>query len=697
MENYFKNTLIEPQFSFINSRQDIQLDNLPIISANMDTITDGWMANTMGKLKAFGCLHRFWSIQENINELKKVTQPIKYASIGLGAAELDRAKALYDSGATHLVLDVAHGAQISVVKQIKELQQLTRHSNIIVGNFATSKTIDDFKYHLGNKNVFGWKIGIGNGCFAAGTRILMANGTYKNIEQISIHDKVINKDGKVVEVIGTKFSGYKKVNKYKNNNFYLNTFCTPDHQHWVGDLSKIKTPFKNGGLSKVLDKKTKKKESKFKWSQISDINNSVLLMPKHIQFELPVTFKHNMSQYYQSRRSFSGRKKINDLIPSYELGYLLGTFLGDGHSSGLCSFKERPETYKTSSARTYWYFGLNEQNVALKVSLFLQQVFGVKCKIQIQKNIIVVKNSNNFIARFFEQFGKKQNKKLSDNLLCDNKEYLMGLFEGLIDSDGHYGKDGRIQFGNTSGFLIELFMFLHKKIKGYYPSVSTRIPTTGNLKNINIKNCKELYSCRSVKQSDKQLTNDYQIIRIYNTEKYDIEVPTYDIEVDCPTHSFIANNAIVHNSFCTTRYKTGVGNFQLQAIEECRVFHKEIIIADGGVKTPGDIAIALAAGADYVMTGSMFAGAAETPGEIVYVDNNPMKKYRGSASKESYEVQGKASVWRTPEGISSLVPYKGPVGDILKDIEGGLRSSFSYVGATNLKEFKIKANLIYRK
>jgi IMP dehydrogenase len=130
------------------------------------------------------------------------------------------------------------------------------------------------------------------------------------------------------------------------------------------------------------------------------------------------------------------------------------------------------------------------------------------------------------------------------------------------------------------------------------------------------------------------------------------------------------------------------------------------IIADGGMDSVGDIAKALGAGAHMVMSGSFFAGTDESPGEVVYMNRGVVlpegsttdptcyigaltkhKKYRGSASKESYEVQNKIAKHRAPEGDSTLIPYKGPVADILQEIEGGLRSSFTYTGSRTLEEF----------
>ena len=144
-------------------------------------------------------------------------------------------------------------------------------------------------------------------------------------------------------------------------------------------------------------------------------------------------------------------------------------------------------------------------------------------------------------------------------------------------------------------------------------------------------------------------------------------------------------------SACLTRVQTGCGVPQLSAvIDSIAINPNTNIISDGGKKHPGDIAKALAVGAKAVMLGSMLAGVDEGPGEIV---NSHYKQYRGSASQESYEAQGKMAKWRTFEGDSFLVPYKGSIADVLQNIEGGLRSSLTYVGAKNLEEFREKAEM----
>jgi len=144
-------------------------------------------------------------------------------------------------------------------------------------------------------------------------------------------------------------------------------------------------------------------------------------------------------------------------------------------------------------------------------------------------------------------------------------------------------------------------------------------------------------------------------------------------------------------SVCTTRTIAGVGVPQLSAILECAAFAEESnipIIADGGIRHSGDVAKAIAAGANVVMIGNLFAGTEETPGETFFLNNKQFKRYRGQASFGS---NGDRYV---KEGIDGVVPAKGPVAPILGQIQAGLRSSMSYVGARTIDEFQIKAKFV---
>lgn len=147
-------------------------------------------------------------------------------------------------------------------------------------------------------------------------------------------------------------------------------------------------------------------------------------------------------------------------------------------------------------------------------------------------------------------------------------------------------------------------------------------------------------------------------------------------------------------SVCTTRIKTGFGIPMLTSIEECARVDRSII-ADGGIKTSGDIVKALAFGADYVMIGSMLSGGRYTPGEVIQTPEGPRKQYRGMASLEVQEqYRGGMPKWKTAEGVATTVPYHENDEAILNDIIGGLRSGLTYAGAATIKELQRKLNFV---
>ena len=144
-------------------------------------------------------------------------------------------------------------------------------------------------------------------------------------------------------------------------------------------------------------------------------------------------------------------------------------------------------------------------------------------------------------------------------------------------------------------------------------------------------------------------------------------------------------------SMCTTRIITGAGVPQLTAIALCAEAAESYgvpVIADGGIRTSGDMVKAFAAGAHVIMLGSMLSGTIETPGDIV----NGKKQYRGMASKKAQiSWRGDMPQGMAPEGESTFVTVKGHVSDVIHELTGGIRSGMSYVNATSIEEVKIKA------
>ena len=147
-------------------------------------------------------------------------------------------------------------------------------------------------------------------------------------------------------------------------------------------------------------------------------------------------------------------------------------------------------------------------------------------------------------------------------------------------------------------------------------------------------------------------------------------------------------------SICSTRMVTGHGVPTFQSILDCAQTTYDVkIIADGGIKTTGDMVKAFAAGADFVILGSMLAGTRETPGEVFLGKaGKKYKVYRGMASTAAQNAwRGKSSI---PEGVSTTVPFRGGVKSLLQNIAGGIRSGLSYSGARNLAELRSKASFV---
>ena len=186
----------------------------------------------------------------------------------------------------------------------------------------------------------------------------------------------------------------------------------------------------------------------------------------------------------------------------------------------------------------------------------------------------------------------------------------------------------------------------------------------------------------------------------------------------CPNHVILAGNVVTGEmveelilsgadivkvgigpgSVCTTRVKTGVGYPQLSAIIECADAAHGLggqIVGDGGCTCPGDGAKACGGGADFVMLGGMLAAHEECGGEIVEVDGEPFMKFYGMSSASAMDKHaGGVAEYRASEGKTVLLPYRGPVENTVRDILGGVRSTCTYVGASQLKELTKRTTFI---
>ncbi len=610
---------------------------------------------------------------------------------------LERAEALVAVGVDVIILDIAHAHSDLVIQRVKELKK-TFSIDVMVGNIATASAARD----LIEAGADGLKVGIGPGCFVGGTRILMANGMYKDIKEICIGDRVINIEGKPVMVKRAFCTGVRSVMKVRNSIFYEDTYVTSDHNFFVGDLnnSSVLTLQSKGYVALLkAQSKTQPKISKYKWKEVKDLKQDALLMPRNIFFELEKNFNILLKKRTNGNWRTGYTYEIDkSLLPNYDLGYIFGTFLGDGHAH-VASFKG------SHVGAVTWTFNRLEQEIAQKLVSCIFRVFDKKCSIKEEEKIIEVMFYYKPFADFLVAFGKRENKALPQQYFIDHMDYLRGIFDGLVDSDGHIEKEGRIGFTNTSKQLIELFGVLNYLLTGIFPNAGKKNISVGLFKGVQLNNFKQPYISKVNMSGVKRLTKDYQAVKLLECNETSLQLKVYDLEIDCPTHSFIANNMIVHNSSCTTRIIAGAGVPQLTAILDVCSIAKQYnvpVCADGGLKYPGDVSKAIAAGASSIFSGSFFAGTDEAPGMILIKDGKRYKKYMGSASydsnherKESIEgikVKNKLDVF--VEGVAILVDYKGAVEEVIKNILKGLQSGMSYCGAYTILEMQENAEFI---
>jgi IMP dehydrogenase len=191
-------------------------------------------------------------------------------------------------------------------------------------------------------------------------------------------------------------------------------------------------------------------------------------------------------------------------------------------------------------------------------------------------------------------------------------------------------------------------------------------------------------------------------------EAFDVQLVAGNIVTAEATEALIdagadgVRSGVGPGSICTTRVVAGVGVPQVTAVYDCAQVASRYgvpVIADGGISSSGDIAKALAAGADTVMLGSMLAGTDESPGDVVLYQGERFKEYRGMGSLGAMKARGfskdryyqgdvEDSDLLVPQGIEGRVPYKGPLSSVLNQIDGGVRQAMGYCGAPTIEALK---------
>ena len=616
------------------------------------------------------------------------------AAVGVGEDAYKRARTLIDAGVDFVVVDTAHGHSQGVLDMVARLKKDTK-VDVIGGNIATRAAAQA----LIDAGADAIKVGVGPGCFAAGTRVLMADGTYKDIEKVQAGDRVITGDGRATTVVKAWCTGVREVVAVRHVASGVETYATADHRYLVGDLSSVSAAtVASRGYANVLEKPTRLGGSKIGWQEIGSAVPAALLMPRTVQFELPEHLRIDLRDYAVREDKL---ERYNVVIEeSEDLGYLLGFFLGDGHAF-------LNNNGKSDIGRVSFYVGSHETEVRERLLDAVERVVGVRPVLGDDKRGVQHLHLYSFQwAKLLAACGKRDEKHLPAEWLCSDPAYLRGLLQGLIDSDGHVDGGGRLCFRNTSRALSELFGVLCLLVHGSLPNVVREAASAGGLVGVSDANCKPSYKSRLNVTHEKRQLAEHSVVKLMSVRETGLSVPVYDIEVEDESHSFIADNAIVHNSICTTRVVAGVGVPQVSAIFEASRAARAAgvpVIGDGGLQYSGDIGKAIAAGADTVMLGSLLAGVEESPGDLVFINGKQYKSYRGMGSLGAMQSRGQGRSYSkdryfqddvlsddklVPEGIEGQVPYRGALAAVAHQLVGGLRAGMGYCGARTIAELQ---------
>lgn len=649
--------LLVPKYSDISSRQLVNLSvdyckgfsfALPFVPSNMRDIMSLDMARSFYERKSLSIFHRFATFEEQLDWLKEIKtweNGTNYVGFSVGVKDEDYSKVdvLVESGAKIINVDVAHGHSAQCIKMTRYIAEKYPHVLLISGNVST-----------GEGSVALWsagadivKVGIGQGCFAAGTKVLMSNGQYKNIEDVVPGDKVINKNGKVVKVKNSFSTGLKKVYQLNTKSWYQDTLVTPDHLFYV---------------------KESPKKLECKWKSISEVDKEEFLVPSSIDFEIENDFSIDLSNKYHSLQ----------LKPSYDLGYVFGSYLRCGFT--LPNEKE---------PRIVWGFDttLDEED-QIKKAFILYKVLQ-KCfpkwnisKLKYDGEIIITLFSKE-LAEFFVQWKEFNKKIIPYDVIVNHKSYLQGIVDS---SESIPSDDNFISVGSFSKNMVERYNLIFYLLKGKFPS-NNSIPYDD-------LGGEEAYIITNDSLYLEKIGKDKTIVSGDKISFYECDgmVETFDLEIDDDTHSFIANNMIVHNSICTTRVNTGNGIPTITSLSLCSsvkqktellLGRKLFLMQDGGCATPGAVAKCLCF-ADIVMCGNLFAGTDEAAGSIVIINDVKYKQYNGSSThKENHK-----------EGVEALKKAKGPVSKVIESLCDGIKSCCSYQGVMNTRDLKTNPQFV---
>jgi IMP dehydrogenase len=392
-----------------------------------------------------------------------------------------------------------------------------------------------------------------------------------------------------------------------------------------------------------------------------------------------------------------------NVILNRELMRLIGYYVAEGYIVG-----------SPNNRQVRFSFSDQEEMFAEDVKQLVASVFGY-CSTTFHptpRHAVEVRVSNHAIAKFFEAIIPRgaNNKKVPDFVLNQSKELLREFLIGALRGDGSIKDRCRVAYKTSSPHLAHQIAEIFIRL-GYVPSIcryDSKVENWAATYHVRISGEQVVRFAKEFPEFNLNVPGDTHCQHVFQDENYiyakvisieeeDVDMDVFNLEVE-EDHSYVANRVAVHN--CTTRIVTGAGVPQLTAIMNCVQEARGTgvpIIADGGIKFSGDVSKAIAAGADVVMIGSLFAGTEEAPGELILYQGRSFKAYRGMGSigamrtgakdryaQETVEQESKL----VPEGIEGRVPYKGTLADMVTQLVGGLRAGMGYTGCRTIKEMQ---------
>lgn len=601
----FDDVLLVPQYSEVTSRKNIDLSSnltkniklkIPLISSNMDTVTEDKMAIAMAMNGGIGIIHRFLGIDEQVDMVKKVKRYKNYSIKNPYTIKINDKIIIYKK----LVKD----------NNVKSYPVIDSENNLV--GMITGR---DVLFSIDEEIVE-----------TVMTPFCKLIWSYDNItldeayEILKKHRKeklpLINQDGKLTGLVTIK-----DLLNYKNN---LNIITFDDKGRLrVGAAVGIKP---------------------------EDLTRCQKLIEAEVDI-LVVDVAHGHSILCGNMV-----KEIKKKFPQIEV------------IAGNVATAEGTK-YLIDSGADAIKVNIGEGCLVSDTKILMSNG-SYKKIIEIQQNDYII-NMN----------GQPVQVK---HVICTGKKQTIGIKTNSWDEWTYVTPDHKFLTYNNYKKIIEWMPI--GEIDCHDKNIFCLLPNNINFNKKNMKIVEKFICFNLIKKKPYKLMN------------------VYDLEVDCSTHSFIANNSIVHNSICTTRIMTGCGVPQLTALIDCVKEANKYgipIISDGGNGGKiGNIVKALATGASTVMLGNFLAGTDESPGKILVKDNKKVKYIRGMSgyganlSRKQLIDKKDDLVDVVPEGVDAYVPYKGSVKEILFQICGGMRSGLSYCGCNELKNLPIQSKFI---